>query len=558
MDDLKGVFNEHKIAYFSMEIGLSNDIPTYAGGLGVLAGDTIRSSADLNLPIIALTLVSKKGFFNQHFDENGWQIESYEEWDPSKYAELLEPEINLKIENRNVKVKAWLYKYYSFTKEMIPILFLDTDFEENEPKDREITHYLYGGDEKYRLKQEIVLGMGGARMIDALELDIRKYHMNEGHSSLLTLELLHNYNMDGEKVRNLCVFTTHTPVKAGHDTFPYTLVEELFGDNEDIELLKKYSDSDKLDMTRLALNLSDYVNGVAKRHREISKQMFPGYEINTITNGVHTYNWTCSHFKQLYDEFVPGWAAEPELLVRASNIPYGRVWEAHNKAKKDLIDYVNEKTGKDMDYETLTIGFSRRAAEYKRHSFIFTDLERLKKVNYKGNLQFIFAGKAHPRDEAGKKIIQNIFGYIKELEGQIKIAYLEDYDMELASKMVSGVDIWLNTPMRPYEASGTSGMKAAHNGVINFSVLDGWWIEGWIEGVTGWSIGPKSYEYSSEDKIAKQEIDDFYNKLEYIIIPTYYERRNDWIKMMSNSISMIAYYFNTHRMMRRYVTEAYL
>lgn len=558
MDKLKGVFNEHKIAYFSMEIGLSNDIPTYAGGLGILAGDTIRTCADLNLPIVAITLVSKMGFFKQQFDENGWQLEHYEGWDPSNYAELLEPEINIKIENRNVKVRAWLYKYYSFTNEMIPIIFLDTDVEGNKPEDREITYYLYGGDQKYRLKQEIVLGIGGVRIIDALGLDIRKYHMNEGHSSLLTLELLHKYNMDDEKVRNLCVFTTHTPVKAGHDTFPYTMVDNLFGNNKDIELLKKYSNSNELDMTHLALNLSDYINGVAKRHREISKKMFPGYEINAITNGVHSYKWTCTYFRELYDRFIPGWANEPELLVRASNIPYARIWEAHNKAKKDLIDYVNEQTGAGMDYETLTIGFSRRAAEYKRHGLIFTDLERLKKAKSRGNIQFIFAGKAHPRDDAGKKIIQNIFEYVKELGDEIKIAYLEDYDMDLACKLVSGVDVWLNTPMRPYEASGTSGMKASHNGVINFSVLDGWWIEGWIEGITGWSIGPKIYEYDSEVKTEKRELDDLYNKLEYIIIPMYYERRNDWIKMMSNSISMVAYYFNTHRMMRRYVTEAYL
>jgi starch phosphorylase len=311
-------------------------------------------------------------------------------------------------------------------------------------------------------------------------------------------------------------------------------------------------------MTLLALNLSNYVNGVAKKHKMTSREMFPSYEIHAITNGVHSYTWTCESFKRLYDKYLPGWAYEPEMLLRAEIIPDDEVWQAHMEAKKALIDYVNTMANISMDYNTLTIGFARRATEYKRHALIFSNMGRLKKVNNKGKIQLIFAGKAHPRDETGKKLIEQIFSYKEILKDDIKIAYLENYDMNLAAKMVSGADVWLNTPLPPMEASGTSGMKAAHNGVINFSVLDGWWIEGWIEGVTGWAIGPTPEEHVSTDERKTKELDDLYGKLEYVIIPMYYKQRDEWIWMMKNSIGKIACYFNSHRMMHRYVTEAYL
>jgi starch phosphorylase len=311
-------------------------------------------------------------------------------------------------------------------------------------------------------------------------------------------------------------------------------------------------------MTLFGLNFSNYVNGVAKRHRQISQKMFPGYKFNSITNGVHSYTWVSPHFRKLYDKHLTGWANEPELLVRARNIPDNEIWEAHKLAKKELIDHVNSKHDIEMDYETLTIGFARRMAEYKRPDLIFSELERLRKVNEAGKIQIIFAGKAHPKDYQGKKIIERIFRYIEDLKDEIKIVYLENYDMDLALKVIPGVDIWLNNPIKPLEASGTSGMKAAHNGVINFSVLDGWWIEGCVEGVTGYAIGPKPEIDKSPQEIKLMELDDLYNKLEYIMIPKYYYRKDEWINLMSNSIEMIAYYFNTHRMMQRYVTEAYL
>jgi starch phosphorylase len=364
--------------------------------------------------------------------------------------------------------------------------------------------------------------------------------------------------MDIDRVRDLCIFTTHTPVEAGHDRFSYDLVQEIMGEVVPLGVLKRIGGHDRLNMTRLALNLSKFVNGVAKRHKDVSKKLFPGYEINSITNGVHSYTWTCESFRRVYDKYVPGWANEPELLVRVGGIPDGEIWQAHMEAKKILIDHVKELTNIGMNYDTLTLGFARRATGYKRANLLFSDLEKLRKINRKGRIQIFFAGKAHPRDESGKMLIREIFSYIEKLKDEIKIVYLENYDLELAAKLIPGVDVWLNTPLRPLEASGTSGMKAAHNGVINFSVLDGWWVEGWVEGVTGWAIGPHPDEQLSADEAETRELDDLYNKLEYIIIPMFYQNRDEWIEMMENSVGKIAYYFNSHRMMRRYVTEAYL
>ncbi|MCQ1534904.1 alpha-glucan family phosphorylase [Methanosarcina sp. KYL-1] len=541
-----------------MEIGIKSEIPTYAGGLGVLAGDTIRSAADLKIPLVAVTLVSNKGYFRQALDASGNQTENKEEWEPSRFMTPLPKEVSVNIQGREVRIRAWLYNCKSLTGGCVPIILLDTDVEGNSEEDRGITDFLYGGDYHYRLKQEIVLGIGGVRMLDALGFKVRKYHMNEGHSCLLALELLNRNGLDVTGVKDLCIFTTHTPVEAGHDKFDYGLVEELLTERGDMEVLKRFGGADRLNLSLFALNLSNYVNGVTKRHSHISQEIFPGYKIQAITNGVHSYTWTSPFFRELYDRYLPGWANEPELLVRVGGIPDDEVWTAHRKAKKALIDEVNRQTGAGMDYETLTIGFARRMTEYKRSTLIFSDLERLRKVNRRGKIQLIFAGKAHPKDEAGKALIREIFRYIEELKGEMKIVFLENYDMDMAALMVSGVDLWLNTPHRPYEASGTSGMKAAHNGVVNFSVLDGWWIEGWIEGVTGWSIGPQTEENLTEEECKTCEINDLYNKLYYIIVPMYYDRKDEWLKLINNSIGMVAYYFNSHRMMRRYVTHAYL
>lgn len=556
---------EPKIAYFSMEIGVRSDMPTYSGGLGVLAGDTIKSAADLNIPLVAVTILTKKGYFKQELDIYGRQTELPDDWDPNNFMTPLKEKVSVFIEEREVFIGAWLYIVESMRGSKVPIIFLDTDLPENAPQDREITHYLYGGDQTYRLKQEIILGIGGTRMLDELGFEIKKYHMNEGHSSLLTLELMKRYKRDieevwderlvwdVEKVRSLCVFTTHTPVAAGHDKFPYDLVQRTMCEIIPLKVIKEFAGYEHLNMTMLALNLSNYINGVAKKHSEVSKGMFPGYQIHAITNGVHSFTWTCDSFKRLYDKYLPGWANEPEIFVRVGRIPDDELWEAHMEAKRHLIDYVNRETQAGMNYDTLTIGFARRATAYKRADLLFTDTDRLARIG-EGRLQIIYAGKAHPKDEPGKQLIQRIFEIKEKLKDRIKIAYLKNYNMDLALKLVSGVDIWLNTPLRPLEASGTSGMKAAHNGVPNFSVLDGWWIEGHIEGFTGWAIGP------SPDVPADpaRDADDLYYKLETVIIPTFYNNKPIWLRIMQNAIGKNAYYFNSHRMMRRYVTEAYI
>jgi starch phosphorylase len=569
-DRLQELTKEPKIAYFSMEIGLRREMPTYSGGLGVLAGDTIKSAADLRLPMVAVTLISKKGYFRQVLDEKGRQTEEPEKWNPAQFMDLLPEKITVEIEGRDVFAQAWIYEVKSLTGGSVPVFFLDTDVVENRPEDREITSTLYGGDRAYRLKQEVVLGIGGVRMLRRLGFAIKKYHMNEGHASLLALELLKEYKRDIEEVwderlvwdvdriKNLCVFTTHTPIEAGHDKFSYDIVLEVLGEPIPLNVLKNLGGKDSLNMTLLALNLSEFVNGVAKKHGEVSQNMFPGYQIHAITNGVHSYTWTCENFKRLYDKYLPGWANEPELFVRVGRIPDDEIWAVHMEAKKDLQAFIYSETGIEMDPEIFTIGFARRATAYKRADLLFSDLERLKKIGA-GKIQIVYAGKAHPRDEAGKMLIERIFAIEEKLRGSIRTVYLKNYNMDMALKLVSGVDVWLNTPLRPLEASGTSGMKAAHNGVPNFSVLDGWWIEGHIEGFTGWAIGPQP----SENKVAESSMDtrdaeDLYYKLENILIPVFYNDRRTWIRIMQNAIGKNAYYFNSHRMMRRYVTEAYI
>ncbi|SHI45155.1 starch phosphorylase [Malonomonas rubra DSM 5091] len=559
---------KERIAYFSMEIGLKAEIPTYSGGLGVLAGDTIKSAADLKIPMIAVTLLYRKGYFLQHFGHDGWQQESDIEWLPEKHMQLLPTKSLVTIENRDVKIQAWLYNVKSPTGGEVPILFLDTDIPGNDPADRNLTDHLYGGGLELRLKQEIILGIGGARILAALNFAVKKYHMNEGHASLLTLELLnntrvpiHELHIDNngymEQVMKKCVFTTHTPVEAGHDRFPYDLVERIMPPEVPIDLLKEISGPDALNMTLLALKLSHFINGVAKRHGEVSQNLFPGFEIHAITNGIHPFTWCSPFFVNLFDKHLPGWANEPELLVRVDNIPDEEIWDNHCGAKAFFLQYIKEKTGRELNPDVLTIGFARRAATYKRGDLILHDLERLIDIG-RGKLQFVFGGKAHPKDDEGKKVIQRIIQKAEEMHGAIEMVYLENYNMEVASYFIPGVDVWLNNPMRPLEASGTSGMKAALNGVPNFSVLDGWWIEGHIEGVTGWSIGPSPAEIDQEIGRAPEDLEDIYQKLENIIIPLYYEDRPGWIKVMKNAIGKNAYYFNTHVMMRRYVTDAYI
>jgi glycogen phosphorylase len=564
MESIEPFTREPRFAYFSMEIALRSEIPTYSGGLGVLAGDTLRSAADLELPLVAVTLASRQGYFRQTIAANGSQNERPEPWDPEQYATRLRAGIAVPIEGREVWVGAWLFTVVGRTGAREPVILLDTDLSLNCPEDRLITHYLYGGDQAYRLKQEIILGLGGARMLQALGFTIRKYHMNEGHSALLALELMQRFTYaeedirpgdiacDVPRVRSLCLFTTHTPVSAGHDQFPYDLVARMLGDHVDLISLKTLGGDDVLNMTRLALNLSEYVNGVAERHAETSGRLFPGRHVHAITNGVHPTTWTGKSFSALYDRHVPGWQHEAQLLMRVDRIPDEAIWRAHTDQKLSLIERVKTETQVTFDAALPIIGFARRMTEYKRPDLLFTDLGRLKEVARNNPFQIVLAGKSHPRDIAGKRLIERLHGFMRELKDTIPIAYLPNYNMDLALSMVSGADLWLNTPLRPLEASGTSGMKAAFNGVPSLSVLDGWWVEGFIEGVTGWAIG------NSADTPDHSDHEDLYQKLEQIVLPLYRQDRSGWIAVMKGSIAKNASYFNSHRMMRRYVTEAYI
>lgn len=554
-----------RIAYFSMEIALANEIPTYSGGLGILAGDTMRSAADLELPMVAVSLVSRAGYFKQEIDSEGRQLEHPDPWDPARLASPLNAKVAVTIEGRSVWVGGWLYVLKGHMNGQQPVILLDTDLDENHEEDRQITHFLYGVDSTYRLKQEAVLGIGGMLMLQALGFTVRHYHMNEGHSALLTLELLRHYAYpvqevrpgespyDIPRVRELCSFTTHTPVDAGHDRFPYDLVRRVLGDFVDAGTLIRLAGEHNLNMTRLALNMSEYVNGVAKRHAEVSRKMYPGYQVHAITNGVHPFTWTAESFIKLYDTHLPGWCHEPDLLVRAECcIADDAIWEAHCQAKQHLIEQVKTRCGVTLDLNVPVLGYARRMTAYKRPDLLFTNLDRLKSIATDRPFQIVLAGKAHPQDEGGKQLIETLHRHIQELGGSIPMVYLPDYDMELALALVSGVDVWLNTPLKPLEASGTSGMKAAFNGVPNLSVLDGWWIEGCIEGVTGWSIGDDS-EAASED-----EAKSLYDKLEQVVLPLYYNNRPAWIAVMKGAICKNASFFNSHRMMRRYATEAYI
>lgn len=558
--------HEPRVAYFSMEIALHNEIATYSGGLGVLAGDTIRTAADLELPMVALTLVSHYGYFRQEINADGRQIEHPHNWDPAQWAEPLTARVALTIEGRTVWVGGWLYVLEGHMNGRQPVILLDTDFGDNHPDDRAISYHLYGGDEAYRFKQELVLGVGGMRLLRALDFKLRQYHMNEGHSALLSLELLRRYAYPAEdlrpgespydlpRVRELCCFTTHTPVEAGHDRFSYELVDSIMGPLVDKATLKQLAGQDSLNMTRLALNLSEYVNGVAKRHAEVSRTMFPGYRVHAVTNGVHPFTWAGDSFRELFNTHFPGWCHEPELLLRADCcIPDQLILNAHRQCKQQLLEKVSMLTSVRLDPDKLTLGFARRMTAYKRPDLLFSDLARLKALARRWPLQVVLAGKAHPQDESGKQLIELLHRHMRELADDIAIAYLPDYGLDIARTMVGGVDVWLNTPLRPFEASGTSGMKAAINGVPNLSVLDGWWVEGCIEGITGWAVGDSEKVDNGDDAVS------LYDKLENKVMPLFYaEDRAGWVAVMKGAIARNAAVFNSHRMMRRYATEAYI
>ena len=565
MSPLDPFLGRTHIAYFSMELAIRPEMRSYAGGLGILAGDTARSCADLELPVVFVTLVSRAGYFRQTIDRDGRQVEAPDWWRPGEWCTPLDAMIAVAIDGRPVWIRPWLYMLSCPHGHRIPILLLDTDLDQNAAADREITHFLYGGDDTYRLKQEIVLGLGGIRLLRALGFDVHTYHLNEGHAALLTLDLLNRWKIAPEdriageppydiaEVRERCVFTTHTPVEAGQDRFPYQLFAQLLPDFVDLDALKGLAGADRLNMTRLAFNLSGYVNGVARRHAETTERMFPGYRIHAVTNGVHVGTWTHESFARLYQAHFPHWQHEPEILVRALQLAEDEVWRCHMEAKHDLISRVKLSAGTDLDPEVPILGFARRMTGYKRPLLLLSDLERLAAIASRHPFQIVMAGKAHPRDDGGKDAIRQIHDHLRRLAGTVRGAFLADYDMDLAKTLVAGSDVWLNTPLPPLEASGTSGMKAALNGVLNLSVLDGWWIEACVEGINGWAIGADG-DGGSDDHHAAA----LYDKLDGTVLPLFYADPGRWRWMMKQAIGNIAYYFNSQRMMRRYASEAYL
>jgi len=543
-----------RIAYFSMEIALRSEMHTYSGGLGVLAGDTVRSAADLELPMVFVTLASRQGYLWQEIDAKGRQVGRADPWEPEDWATPLPDVMAATIEGRNVWVRPWLYEWTSARGNKVPVIFLDTHIEQNDLHDRGITHRLYGGDDAYRLKQEIVLGIGGVHVLNTLGFSIETYHLNEGHAALLPLALLRRtghgrngeYNI--EAVRRRCVFTTHTPVEAGHDRFGYELVADILGPFIEFDRLKALAGDNCLNMTRLALNLSSYANAVSLRHAETTRGMFPGYRIHAVTNGVHPRQWTHPAFARLFGELAPDWDVQPEALAGAVHLADDAVWNAHAEAKRDLITLVQTRTGRRLDPDRPIIGYARRMTGYKRAGLLFGDLPRLKEIHRRFPFQIVLAGKAHPRDESGKNLIHDIAGHAHR--AGLPIVFVPGYDMDIARLMVAGSDLWLNTPQPPLEASGTSGMKAALNGVLNVSTLDGWWLEGCEDGVTGWGIG--------QDATPGDDARILYDRLENTIMPLYFGNRGRWTGMMKEAIAKIGPVFNTQRMMQAYAREAYL
>lgn len=563
------------VAYFSMEIGLTPSMPTYSGGLGVLAADTIRSAADLELSMVAVTLLYRQGYFVQRLDAAGNQYEDEVRWSPEDHLSEQGPRAVVELEGRNVVIRAWKHNVTGVKGFQVPVFFLDTDLPENSDVDRALTGRLYWGDDRYRLCQEVVLGIGGVRILRAMGYDrIGRFHMNEGHSALLTLELLAEERARGggrpmsstdiAAVREKCVFTTHTPVAAGHDKFSQQLVVDVLGPREELEFTEHFCCDDVVNTTFMALNLSGYVNGVARRHAAVSNLMFAPYHLEAIANGVHAATWTSAAFAELFDRYIPGWQEDNWSLRYALNIPGEDVWSAHRLNKLKMIEAVNRMGNARFDVETLTIGFARRSTEYKRADLVLRDLNRLRSIRkHAGPLQIVFAGKAHPRDDRGRELIRRICEVRDVLRADdVLVAYLPNYDLELGHILVAGCDLWLNTPAPPHEASGTSGMKAALNGVPSLSVLDGWWIEGHVEGVTGWSIGP-DHHIMHVGEATRNEADDeedarfLYEKLEHIIMPMFYSMRPRFIDVMRQAIAINGSFFNTERMVVQYMLKAY-
>jgi starch phosphorylase len=599
------------VAYFSAEFGFHESVPNYSGGLGILAGDHCKSASDLDLKFVAIGLLYRHGYFRQEIDKDGIQhaINLNQNFHHLPIREVQRDgqnvRISVRILDRDVFAKLW-----ELHVGRINLYLLDTDTPENRPEDRLITAELYGGDLEMRMRQEIVLGIGGVKALSALGIGADVFHMNEGHSAFLALErirlLVAEKKLDFysalQVVAAANVFTTHTPVPAGNDSFPREMMRKYFGEfakelNIPFDELFTFGQTrvnatDPFSMTILALRMSRHANGVSKLHGEVSRSLWkdvwsgiPVYEvpITSITNGVHTKTWMAPEFSELYRKYLGSWEehlTEPDFWRGVIDIPDAQLWETHQKLKLRLIEFVRERVrvrrqrigeppdvvrraNRLLDPEILTVGFARRFATYKRGALLFSDKERLHRLlnDQTRPVQFIFAGKAHPQDEGGKAVIQQVYQFSRETGMENRIVFLEDYDSYIARRLVQGVDLWLNHPLRPQEASGTSGMKAAPNGGLNLSVLDGWWCEGY-NGNNGWAIGSEINDGSVE---FQNEVDtsSLYQLLENQIIPLYYAKPDGklplaWLQLMRESIRSVTPAFNTHRMVKEYTERLYI
>lgn len=555
-----------------MEIMLETDIPTYAGGLGVLAGDLLRSCADMRIPVVGVTLVYSGNQFLQVINPDGTQKFNKTEWQKLDQLTKLSQTIYLDVYDKRVKINVWRYDIVGIDGFVVPVFLLDTDFFANEDFARDITKNLYGGVGDTRILQELILGVGGVRLLRALGFNsIETFHLNEGHTAFASLELLAENNYDLEKTKSQTVFSTHTPVPEGHDKFLYERVYNAMGKYLPWNI-KDLATNDVLSMSDLAINCSKKTFAVSKKHQKVASQMFPNSSIDYVTNGVHPRSWISSSMQDLYTTYLPGWLNDPSVFSQATaKIPSDALISAHNIAKKELIDYVNNRltsissieeklnppSEQLFDLETLTISMARRPVAYKRPLLLYSDIERFVRIGV-GKIQIIQCGKSHPDDEVSKGFVKNIVEISKRLKTVIRIVYLEDYSPKIARLLVGGSDVWLNTPRRPMEASGTSGMKAALNGSINFSILDGWWIEAFEQNPeAGFSIGPLENNVVYEDET--RDIDDaesLYKKLEGEVIPLYYDHKLEWYDKMKKSISLGGY-FNTFRCIKEYQKKAW-
>jgi starch phosphorylase len=516
------------IAYLSAEIGFESGLHTYSGGLGVLAGDHLKSAADAGIDLVGCTLLYREGYGRQHLDKDGNQTETYAEIDPHEFLSDTGVEISLPLDGTILYSKIWMYKFKG-----LPTYFLDTRHPNNSPDHISLGNRLYGGDDSTRVRQEYLLGVGGIRALQAMGHDITGLHLNEGHCTFAMLEML-NQGWTRDELRRHCLFTTHTPVPAGHDRFSWENVSEVIGDLLPDDAKQLVNDEETCSMSHLAVALAGQVNAVSNLNAFVASGMFEDTHIHPITNGVHHETWTSPPMAKLFDQFLEGWRKHPTSLVHAGRIPDSNLITARSEARSVLRDLVRISTGVEFEEGRLTIGFARRFATYKRANLVFSDLERLRSIGA-GKIQFVFAGKAHPRDEGGKQLIRDIFEGAAQVADEIPVAFLEDYSMDTGLAMTSGVDIWLNNPIRPMEASGTSGMKAAMNGVPNCSILDGWWPEACEHGVNGWGIGE-----GEENRDDVRDATAVYDTLEHEVLPAWNDGPEHWNDLMRASIATSA------------------